>query len=64
MTGRFGFLRRRLLQLIPVVLGITILTFFLLRLIPNDPTRQILKQHYTPTTTTTIHKKLKLDKPI
>jgi peptide/nickel transport system permease protein len=64
LTGRFGFLRRRLLQLIPVVLGITILTFFLLRLIPGDPARQILGQHYTPTAAAAIHKKLGLDEPI
>ena len=48
MTGRFGFLGRRLLQLIPVVFGITILVFFLLHLVPGDPARQILGQHYTP----------------
>jgi peptide/nickel transport system permease protein len=64
VTGRFGFLRRRLLQLIPVVLGITILTFFLLRLVPGDPARQILGQHYTPAAAAAIHKKLGLDQPV
>ena len=58
MTGRFGFLGRRVLQLIPVVLGITILVFFLLHLVPGDPARQILGQHYTPKAAAEIHHKL------
>ena len=64
MTGRFGFLRRRLIQLIPVVLGITVITFFLLHLVPGDPARQILGQHYTPAAAAAIHKKLGLDQPL
>ena len=64
VTGRFGFLGRRLLQLIPVLLGITILTFFLLRLVPGDPARQILGQHYTPKAAAEIHHKLGLDQPL
>ena len=34
---RYSFLGRRILQTIPVLLGITVITFFLLRLIPGDP---------------------------
>ena len=64
MTGRFGFLGRRVLQLIPVVLGITILVFFLLHLVPGDPARQILGQHYTPKAAAEIHHKLGLDQPL
>jgi peptide/nickel transport system permease protein len=36
-----NYLLRRLLQFIPVVLGITFVAFFLLRLIPGDPCRAI-----------------------
>lgn len=64
MTGRFGFLGRRVLQLIPVVIGITILVFFLLHLVPGDPARQILGQHYTPAGAAAIHHKLGLDQPL
>jgi peptide/nickel transport system permease protein len=64
MTGRFGFLGRRLLQLLPVVVGITILTFFLLHLIPGDPARQILGQHYTPKGAAAIDHKLGLDRAV
>ena len=64
MSGRFGFLGRRVLQLIPVTLGITILVFFLLHLVPGDPARQILGQHYTPEAAAEIHHKLGLDQPL
>jgi peptide/nickel transport system permease protein len=64
VTGRFGFLGRRVLQLIPVALGITVLVFFLLRLVPGDPARQILGQHYTPKAAAEIHHKLGLDQPL
>jgi ABC-type dipeptide/oligopeptide/nickel transport system permease component len=64
VTGRFGFLGRRVLQLIPVALGITILVFFLLRLVPGDPARQILGNHYTPKAAAAIHHKLGLDEPV
>jgi len=52
------------LQLIPVALGITILVFFLLHLVPGDPARQILGQHYTPKAAAEIHHKLGLDQPL
>jgi ABC-type dipeptide/oligopeptide/nickel transport system permease component len=64
VTGRFGFLGRRMLELLPVLLGITILTFFLLRLIPGDPARQILGQHYTPRAARAIDHNLGLDRAI
>jgi peptide/nickel transport system permease protein len=64
VSGRFGFLGRRVLQLIPVTLGITILVFFLLHLVPGDPARQILGQHYTPEAAAEIHHKLGLDQPL
>jgi peptide/nickel transport system permease protein len=64
VSGRFGFLGRRVLQLIPVALGITVLVFFLLHLVPGDPARQILGQHYTPKAAAEIHHKLGLDQPL
>src|SRR5689334_1224944 len=62
--GRFGFLGGRLLQLLPVALGITILTFFLLRLIPGDPATVILGSHYTPQAAAALNKSFGLDKPL
>lgn len=61
---RFGFLGGRLLQLVPVAFGITILTFFLLRLVPGDPAAAILGSHYTPQAAARINASLGLDRPI
>jgi ABC-type dipeptide/oligopeptide/nickel transport system permease component len=46
-SGRFAFVRQRLVQLPFLVLGITIVTFLLLRLIPGNPAIVILGSHYT-----------------
>lgn len=39
---RFGFVLYRPLQLLPVLLGISIITFVLIRSIPGDPARVLL----------------------
>jgi peptide/nickel transport system permease protein len=62
--SRYGFLGRRILQIIPVLLGVTVITFFLLRLIPGDPARQILGQHYTPKAAAEVRDSLGLNKPL
>jgi len=62
--ARFSFIGRRLLQLIPVLFGITLITFFLLRLIPGDPALQILGQHYTPAGAKVVRHSLGLDEPL
>src|SRR3954451_24256191 len=59
--ARFSFIGRRLLQLIPVLFGITVITFFLLRLIPGDPALQILGQHYTAAGAVEVRHSLGLD---
>lgn len=38
----FRFVVRRLLQLIPVLLGVVVLAFLLVRVLPGDPVRSIL----------------------
>jgi len=62
--SRYGFIGRRILQMIPVLLGVTVISFFLLRLIPGDPARQILGQHYTPRAAAEIRDSLGLNKPL
>lgn len=47
-SGRFAFVRQRLIQLPFLVVGITIITFLLIRLIPGNPALVILGNHYTP----------------
>src|SRR6476646_1239697 len=50
--------------MIPVLIGITVITFILLRLIPGDPARQILGQHYTPQSGAELRRALGLDRPL
>ncbi len=47
-SGRFDFVRQRVVQLPFLVIGITVITFLLLRLIPGNPALVILGNHYTP----------------
>jgi peptide/nickel transport system permease protein len=62
--GRFGFVGRRLVQMVPVAVGITIVAFFLIRLIPGDPVTVILGSHYTTAGAAHLRAALGLDKPL
>ncbi len=62
--GRFRFLRGRLLQSIPVLFGVTVVAFFILRLIPGDPTAVMLGAHYTPERGAALRHNLGLDRSI
>ena len=42
------YILRRLLQMIPVILGVTILVFTILYFIPGDPVRLLLGAEPTP----------------
>ena len=46
--GRMTFVIRRLLLLLPTAVGVTIIAFFMIHLIPGDPARTILGIHATP----------------
>lgn len=58
------YIARRLVQMVPVVLGITIVVFFLLRLVPGDPAVIILGNKATPENVARLNKSLGLDKPM
>src|SRR5215471_6371246 len=58
------FIAFRLLQLIPVAFAITLLTFFLLRLIPGDPAANALGMYITPERLAALREKFGLDKPL
>src|SRR6478672_12183367 len=62
--GRMTFVFRRLLQLIPVAIGVTILVFFMIHLIPGDPARTILGIHATPRTVALLHQQWGLNRPL
>jgi ABC-type dipeptide/oligopeptide/nickel transport system permease component len=63
-VSRFGTLPRRLLHLVLIGFGITLVTFFLLRLIPGDPALAILGSSYTHKRAAAIDLALGLNKPI
>jgi ABC-type dipeptide/oligopeptide/nickel transport system permease component len=58
------YIRRRLLQSIIVVWGVTLLVFFLLRLAPGDPVTMLLAETATPEQINAVRAKWGLDKPI
>ncbi|MDC3413790.1 ABC transporter permease [Aquibacillus sp. 3ASR75-11] len=58
------FVGKRLLQLIPVLLGISILVFLLLHLIPGDPALTLLGQEATPEDVERIREILGLNEPL
>lgn len=58
------FVAYRLLQLIPVGFGITLVVFFLVRLIPGDPAVLMLGIRATPANVAHVHKELGLDKSL
>lgn len=58
---------RRMLQLIPVLFGISVVTFLLIQLMPSDPATVVLRATNVPTTPETIaamREKLGLDRPL
>jgi ABC-type dipeptide/oligopeptide/nickel transport system permease component len=63
-VNRFGSLPRRLFHLVIVLFGITLVSFFLLRLIPGDPALAILGSSYTHTRAVAIDNFLGLNHPI
>jgi peptide/nickel transport system permease protein len=59
-----GYVARRLLQMIPVVLGVTILVFFLIHLVPGDPAVTILGTRATPEKIELLHEEWGLNEPL
>ncbi|MHB0953187.1 MAG: ABC transporter permease [Allorhizobium sp.] len=61
---RYKFVLYRPLQLLPVLFGISIITFVLVRLIPGDPARVILGTKATPAAIARIREQYGLDEPL
>jgi peptide/nickel transport system permease protein len=59
-----GYVLRRLLQLVPITFGVTILVFFLIHLVPGDPAATILGNQATPARVALLHHEWGLDRPI
>jgi len=60
----FKYIIRRLLQLIPTLLGVSLITFVFIHLAPGDPATAILGLEATPEKIEYIEKKYGLDKPL
>src|SRR5262245_54388776 len=60
----WGYVGRRLVQAVPVVLGVTFLVFMLIHISPGDPARTILGQHATPQRIALLHREWGLDRPL
>jgi len=58
------YIARRLVQLVPVVFGITLVLFFLLRLLPGDPATAMLGDRATDEAIVRMNHHLGLDRPI
>ncbi|MGM9950254.1 MAG: ABC transporter permease [Lysinibacillus sp.] len=57
------YIGKRLLHLIPVLLGMTFIVFLIIRAIPGDPAQVILGQQATAEATAALREKLGLDNP-
>jgi peptide/nickel transport system permease protein len=58
------YILRRLLLLIPILLGLTVLVFFFIRALPGDPAAAILGERATPEAVERVRTALGLDRPL
>ncbi len=59
-----GYILKRLLSAIPVLIGITVIVFLIMALIPGDPATAILGSYATPENVARLNRDLGLDKPL
>lgn len=58
------FLARRLLQAIPVLIGVTLVVFLMIHLVPGDPARSALGNQATPQAIARLHHEWGLDRSL
>lgn len=58
------YVAKRLLMLIPIILGITFIVYFILSLTPGDPARMILGGNATPTQVEAMREQMGLNDPV
>jgi ABC-type dipeptide/oligopeptide/nickel transport system permease component len=61
--NRLSWVFQRLIQLIPVLIGITIVSFLLVQMTPGDPARMILGTKASPQAVEALRERLGLDQP-
>src|SRR5215211_4726982 len=62
--NRSQFILRRLVQMVPVLIGITFIVFALLQLIPGDPVQTMLGLQARPESVAALRQELGLDRPL
>lgn len=62
--SRGQYVVRRLVQMIPVLIGITFIVFLLIHAIPGDPAKTMLGIHARPESISALNHQLGLDKPL
>lgn len=60
----YRYVARRLLTLVPTLLGVTVVVFLFLRLIPGDPATAILRENATAEQVAALNARLGLHKPL
>jgi len=58
------YVLRRLVAMLPVLFGITLIVFFMIHLVPGDPARTLLGTRATDASVAALHKAFGLDKPV
>lgn len=58
------YIIRRILQIIPVIIGVTLILFILLYIIPEDPAKLILQKGATEQALENLRAKMGIDKPL
>ncbi len=61
---RLGYAGRRLIQMAPIVVGVTIIVFFMIHLVPGDPAQVMLGTHSDPAEVARLHRVWGLDRPL
>jgi ABC-type dipeptide/oligopeptide/nickel transport system permease component len=59
-----GYLLRRLLQTVPVLLGVIVITFILMYIVPGDPVVSMVGERYDEATIQKLRQELHLDDPL
>lgn len=59
-----GYILKRLVSAVPVLLGITVIVFAIMALIPGDPATAILGSYATPENVARLNRELGLDQPL
>jgi peptide/nickel transport system permease protein len=58
------YLLKRLLYLVPVIIGVVTVSFVIIHLVPGDPVRTYLGEHATPANTAALRHAWGLDRPL